>query len=102
VTIALRSPSARAWAALLVVALLAVCASTLLPPDGDGLPYFDDNDADSDGLSVVVRISHAALPPAPGAPAPSRVAVPLVAATDVAPPDPGCSRLLPSRSPPRA
>ena len=86
----------------MVLALLAVCAVTLLPPDCDGLPGFDDNDSDSDGLSLVVRISDAALPAASGEPALSRVAVSLVAAIDVSLPEAVPSRLLPSRSPPRS
>ena len=86
---------------MLVAALLAVCASVLLSSDCDGLPFFDDNDADSDGLSVVVRVAHAALPPATAELALSRAAIPLVAATGAALPDPVPSRLLPSRSPPR-
>ena len=80
---------------------MAVCASTLLLPDGDGLPYFDDNDTDSDPLSVVVRTSHATLPPASGAPDLSRSAAPVVAPIEVSLPDAVPSRLLPSRSPPR-
>ncbi|HEX4441096.1 MAG TPA: hypothetical protein VH854_13555 [Thermoanaerobaculia bacterium] len=82
--------------------MLAVSAATLLPPDGDGLPFFDDNDADSDGLSLVVRISHAALLPAGVESAPLRIVVSLVAASDVSLPDAIPSPLLPSRSPPRS
>jgi hypothetical protein len=85
----------------LVLALLAIPAATLLPPDCDGLPGFDDNDADSDALSLVVRISSAALPPIRTEPALSRIAVPLDAAINLPLPDPVPSRLLPSRSPPR-
>jgi hypothetical protein len=91
----------RAWAATLVFILLAVSLSTLLPPECDGLPGFDDNDAGSDGLALVVRISDAALPPASADLALSRIAVPVAAAADVSLPDSVPSRLLPSRSPPR-
>jgi hypothetical protein len=94
-------PGRRSWAATLVFVLLAVSASTLLPPECDGLPGFDDNDGDSDGLSLVVRIPDAALPPASAELALSRVAVPVMAAADVSLPDSIPSRLLPSRSPPR-
>jgi len=87
---------------MLVLALFAVSASTLLPPECDGLPGFDDNDRDSDGLSLVVRISDAALPAASAELALSRIAVPLVAAIDVSLPDSAPPRLLPSRSPPRS
>jgi hypothetical protein len=91
----------RAWATTIVFALLAVSVSTLLPPECDGLPGFDDNDADSDGLALVVRISDAALPPIRSEPALSLISVPLVAAIVGSFPDSIPSRLLPSRSPPR-
>jgi hypothetical protein len=94
------SSGRRAWAGFLIVAILAIFAATLLPPDCDGLPGFDDEDGNGDAVCLWTRHAVAAPPSGIATPEPPRLlalAEPGAAAAPFAD-TPRAAR--PSRSPP--
>jgi hypothetical protein len=67
------SRSRRALAASLILAILAIFAAALLPPDCDGLPGLEDNDGDSDAACLWTRNAVAAPPSGLATPEPPRL-----------------------------
>ena len=90
----------RSFAAALIALILTALASTLLPPDCDGLPGFEDNDGDPDALALWIRVAVAASPGRIARPAPPNVAVCDVPAVIARLPEAVAVHALPERSPP--